>query len=277
LVKEQVASNREHEMNKKTIAWIAIALLLSIVVIFIGLRRFYIPDYPEGVLYDKVTYVIDPQTILTSLDRGETDVFLPAPPEPEGSWPIIWPPGSFVWNEQSFKKVADALHQLVWQEPLQNWQLIRASYQINQCQEIFGGIDSASLSFFQNEGGQNVVHGFWINPMYGNVTAGNQYSQRMGWSHWETIDPDKMKISNVDAALLVAEENGGKEIRSSLKNKCKITLLLAPDRYKYNFLTHPLNRYGWGWNVIYWSNQSNSDPLFSIVIDPYTGGFKIQK
>ena len=277
MVKEPVASKTECEMNKKTIAWIAVSLVLSIVIIFLGLVRFYLPDYPEGVLYDKVTYAIDPQTILASLDRGERDVFLPAPPEPEGSWSIIWPSGSFIWNEQSFIKVANALHQLNWQESLENWKLIRASYQINQCQEVYGKIDSASLSFFRNEEGQNVVHGFWINPMYGNVTAGNQYSQRMGWTSWETINPDKMKVGSVDAALQVAEENGGKEIRSSLKNICKITVLLAPDRYKYDFLSHPLSQYGWGWSVIYWDNQSNSNPLLSIVIDPYTGAFKIQE
>ena len=238
----------------------------------------YAPDYPEDVLNDKITYTIDPQTILASLDRGETDVFQPAPPEPEGAWPILWPSGSFVWGQENYLKIADALHQVVWKEALENWHLIRASFQISQCQDIFGRIDSANLSFFQREGDRNDVHGFWINPMQGNVTAGNQYSHRSGWtSKWETIDLGIIKINSVDAALLVAEENGGENARFEAKNECRISLLLAPDRLENEFLSDPFSRYGWGWSVIYWPNEANADPIFSITIDPYTGKYEINK
>lgn len=263
-------------MNKKTVTWITVALLLVIGTAFVVWSRLYTPDYPEGVLYNKVTYTINPQTILTSLDRGETNVFLPAPLEPEGPWPILWPSGSFIWDQEDYMEVADTLHQFVWNESLGNWHLIRASFQINQCQDIFGKIDSASFSFFQRQEGWNTVHGFWINPMFGNVTAGNQYSQRMGWTaNWETIDPDKIKVNSVDAALLAAEEHGGREARLLVKNECRITLLLAPDRLKYDFLAHPFTRYGWGWSVIYWPNESNADPIFEITVDPHTGNYEI--
>ena len=154
--------------------------------------------------------------------------------------------------------------------------IIRAYFRINQCQDIFGRIDNASLSFYQRREGWNYVHGFWINPLYGYVEAGSEYSYLKGWAaNWKSLELDKIKINSVETALLAAEENGGREARSSVKNECRITLLLAPDRLKYDFLSHPFTQYGWGWSVIYWPNESNADPIFEITIDPYTGKYEI--
>ncbi len=263
-------------MNKNTLLGVVLALVLTIGSIIVVRSWLYAPDYPEDVLYDEVTYAINPQTILASLHRGETNVFQPAPREPEGGWPILWPFGSFVWSQENYLNVANALHLDVWKETLGNWHLIRASFQINQCEDIFGKIDGASFSFFQRQEGRNIVHGFWINPTFGIVTAGNQYSHRSGWtSHWEAIDLDKIKINSVDEALLVAEENGGERARFEAKNECRIILLLAPDRLENDFLSNPLSRYSWGWSVIYWPKEVNADPIFSITIDPYTGKYKV--
>jgi len=263
-------------MNKKNVVWITVLLALCVFALAIIRSQLYLPDYPEDVLYDQVTYRIDPQTILVSLDSGEKNVFLPAPPEPEGAWPILWPSGTFIWDQDAYMKVADALHVYVWKESLEDWHIIRAVFFINQCSDILGRIDSADFSFYQRRDGLNYVHGFHINPMSGNVTAGDQYSYRNGWGEkWKNLDMDKIKINNVDAALRIAEENGGKEIRLSAKNECRLSLLLAPDGLEYN-ISHPFTHYGWGWNLYYWPNGSNQDPLFSINIDPYTGKYEIK-
>jgi hypothetical protein len=236
----------------------------------------YVPDYPEGTLSEKVTYTINPQTILASLERGETNVFQSAPPEPDGAWPILWASSSFVWNQEDYMKVASALHLRVWGESLDNWKLIRATFNIDRCQDIFMKIDSVSLSFFQRQEGWNNVHGFWINPTYGIVTAGNEYSHRAGWrATWNPLNFEKIRINNVDAALLAAEENGGEEARLAANNECNISLILAPDRFEYNILSHPLKRYSWGWSIIYWLNEPNKEPIFSINVDPYTEEIEI--
>jgi len=262
-------------MGKKAIIRGIVSLVLIIgIIAFSHYRFFYTPEYPEGVLFDSKVYLIDPQTILTSLDREGTRVFLSAPPEPEDGWPQLWPSGSFAWNQEDYLKIADALHQLIWNESLEDWHLIRADFDIDQCQDIWGRIDSARLSFYQRREGQIGVHGFRINPLHGYVEAGCEYSRYEGWAT-STIDLDHVKINNVNAALSVAEEDGGREARSSVKNECRVTLLLSPDRIEYDVLSHPFTRYGWGWSVIYWPNISNADPIFEITIDPYTGKHEI--
>lgn len=264
-------------MNKKTAIWIVVLSAVIICAIIVVWIRNYTPGYPEGVLYDRVTYTIDPQTVLASIDQGNTDVFLPAPPDPGGPWPTLWPPGSFTWNQKDYFKTTDALHQFVWKESLKDWNLIRASFDIDQCKDVFSGIDNADFSFYQRRTGLNDVHGFWIRPLYGVVHAGNEYSHDSGWTaKWKSIDLNKTKINSVDVALQVAEENGGKEARSVAKNECHISLLLAPDRFEYDILSHPFTHYGWGWSVIYWPNESNADPIFEITIDPYTGKYEIR-
>ena len=262
-------------MNKiNTIRNLTLLFLIIGIAGFLWFRFFYSPNYPEGVLSESTTYLIKPDTILVSLDQGDNDVFMPTPSEPEVDWPQLWSPGIFSWDQKDYLKIANKLHQIVWKESLENWHLIRAYFRVDQCQDIFGKIDAANLSFYQNENALNHVHGFWINPLYGYVEAGDEYSHNGDWTA-TSINLDDVKINTVETALSIAEENGGKDVRSAMKNECRVTLLLAPDRLEYDFLSHPFTRYGWGWNVIYWSNESNSEPLFSIVIDPYTGGYKI--
>lgn len=258
-------------MNRKP-AIRSLILLVSIVGVasLLSFRFYYIPDYPEGVLSEPDTYLIKPDTILNSLDQGDNNTFIATPSEPEADWPQLWPPGTFSWDQREYLKIANNLHQFIWKESLDNWHLIRAYFRIDQCRDIFGKIDAANLSFYQHKEGLNNVHGFWVNPMYGYVQAGSEYSHTGSWTA-KSIDLDNVKVNTVETALSIAEENGGQNMRSTIKNECRITLLLSPDGLEYDFFSHPLTRYGWGWNVIYWSNKSNSEPLFSIVIDPYTG------
>lgn len=263
-------------MNKRTIIWIIIFLIFSVFALTIGWFGPYEPDYPEGTLYDKVTYTINPQTILASMDQESKDIFWPAPPEPEDGWPVLWPLDSFSWGEKDYLKVADALSQLVWKESLDNWHLIRASFNIDQCSEVLSRIDRADLSFYQRVEDNNKVHGFWINPVYGIVTAGNEYSQHNGWTaKWENIEASKTEINSVEAALQFAEEHGGRGTRSTAEYKCRIGVFLAPYIWEYDLLSHPFSRYGWGWSVIYWPVEPNRDPLFSMKINPYTGDYRI--
>lgn len=258
-------------MNKKAAVWFLISVaLISMALAFVS-RQLSAPDYPEDILYDKVIYAINPQTILASLERGESNIFQLSPPEPEGGWPVSWDPSSFSWNQGDYLIVTDALHLFIWKESLEDWHLIRASFQIDQCQDVSGKIDSANLSFFQRQGKFNIVHGFWINPMYGIVTAGNQYSHQDSWiTKWKSIDLNKAKVNNVASALQLAEKSGGMEARFAVMNECKISLLLAPDRLEYGFFARPFNQCDWGWSVIYWSNKSDAEPIFSITIDPYS-------
>ena len=148
----------------------------------------------------------------------------------------------------------------------------------DQCMNIFGRIEGASLSFYQRRESWNYVHDFWIMPSYGVVKAGDEYSHHSGYkAKWQSIDLNNAKINSVVSALQVAEQHGGSEARTLAKNECKISILLAPDRIKYDILSHPFTPYGWGWEILYWSNKPNRSPgpLFGINVDPYTGKYKV--
>lgn len=261
-------------MNKRSAIRIIILLVLAICAIaYVWLRFFFVPDYPDDILYKTKTYSINPTTILTSLSQGSANVFTPAPQETEGR-AQRWPPGYFAWNEKDYLKVASALNQFLWNAALEQGNPVREYFRINQCRDIFSRIDYASLSFYSPQEG--VAHGFKIDLLTGIVDTGVEYSHNSGWmtTNWKSIDLDKIKINSVDAALLIAEEKGGSDVRSSVKNECRITLLLAPDGLEYDFLSHPFTHYGWGWSVIYWPEISNGNPLFEINIDPYSGTYK---
>lgn len=252
-------------MSKKTAIWIIVVLALIIIATVVW--NTYEPEYHEGVLYDLITYTFDPQTILSSLERGELSVFMPTSPQSEEDWPLLWLPASFSWNQEDYLKVADALHQFVWKEPLDDWHLVRAYFRILQCQDLSGAIDYAALSFYQRQGDLYVVHGMRIDPLRGTVTAGNDNYRYSGI--WKNIDLNRIVVNSADVALRMAESNGGQEARLAVENECHIGIYFAPYVSEYNFLTRPFNRYDWGWDVFYEDKSLNF--IFEITIDPYTG------
>ena len=257
-------------MRKKIAVWIAIVLVLFIGAIII--RVTYEPEYHEGVLTNTVIYTFNPQTINASLDRGDIDVFSVAPPEPEDGWPRLWPPGSFAWNQKDYMKIANALHQFVWKESLEDWQLVYAGFQVRQCHDVLGKFDIAALSFYKRNGVRNIVHGMWIDPLHGIVTIGDD-SGYVGI--WKGIDLKNIPVNSADTALQMAEENGGREARLLAKNECYIYILFAPYVLKHSFLSHPFYRYDWGWSIRYVNDALTA--IFNMTIDPYTGKYKIPK
>jgi len=240
---------------------ISILLLLGLVTgVFLAQTQSRGTDFHEGALADRTVYTFNPYTILDSLGTENSDLFIPAPAEPDEGWPLIASPGTFGWDERDYLRVANALHQRVWGEPLDNWKLIYAYYKISQCTDIVDNVDSVAISFYRRVNGLDNVHGFWLQPLKGIATAGYGYNSDIG----KAIDLDNMKVNNLNSALMISEGVGGKEVRTMLKDSdCYVSALFAP------YVLHGyFNSFDWGWRIYYGHN-------FGMEIDPYTAKYTI--
>jgi hypothetical protein len=249
-------------MKRNIFSYLIILVLLIIVIIIIqGQTKI---QYYEGALSDTTDYTFDPYTILSSLDRESTDLFVLVPTESEKGLQPLAAPGTFNWNQQDYLRIANAIHKHVWGSSLKEWQLIRALFNVYQCHDVINRIDQVDFSFYGKENNSYVVHGIRINPLEGVITTGQDHFNYNG----KRIELDEVKLSSFDSALLVAEQNGGSEARLRANTECSIDALLAP-----YVLPGFLNQFDWGWNIGYYdkSPSGNNRIVFSINIDPYSG------
>ena len=77
-------------------------------------------------------YSIDPETLLEALDRGDTDVFTLLDPTPEA---VSTPSSleSVSWSQADYLRIAQALHQQSWQEPLGAQNLYHVALEMSLC------------------------------------------------------------------------------------------------------------------------------------------------
>ena len=265
-------------MNKKSLLSRTILVIgLAIALITIYQNYFYIyllvtnaPSYPTRKPVDNMEiYQIDPETILTSLNHGKTDVFMIAQKNPiYDDVPALEPHSSFPWNQQDSLRVADAFHQFVWKESLENWHLYSAGFTIPQCRDI-SRINGVGFQFYQRQKNwYYLIHNIDINLEYGYMYGSDNnghYTDR-----WKDIDLNKVTVNSADKALLIAEQNGGQEARVRVKNdqKCHISISFSPH------VLFDRSWSGWGWEVTYWINDGAS-LIYGIIIDPFNGRYKV--
>jgi len=259
------------KINFKKITFFIVALivvLIGAIVIMPSLEELYyikwndrhVPQTPQDEVMNVTTiYLIDPDTILQSLNNGNGDVFTPATPDTETPWSSAFPSNSFLWKQEDYLYIANAVHEHEWKESLAKWQLYSMKFTINRCHSIEEGIDFADLTYYQRQGNRYVVHGMWINPLLKEVTTGgNQYPYR---KEWTPIDINKLAVKTPDQVLKLAEASGGRSAREKLgENGCKIFINLISNSSKF---------FGLSWEVIYWGNDSNI--IFQDSIYAYSG------
>ncbi len=243
-----------------------IALIPLSYLFFLGyVQGDYLPDY-YSLLYgvdDTKIYTINSETILTSLDQGKTNVFTSVPLDYDETASRIRAPGSLAWQQKDYMRIANALHQFVWGESLEGWQLIEARFEMDQCQDMTGGLDKGEFYFYRKQADSYAIHNLLISPLYDEiVTAEMTYYPKT----WKSIDLDQVSVHSTDDALLLAEENGGRDARTPAKGMCNINIDLV-QYTKYDLHSHPFNLYDWGWEIRYGLEGSSG---FGVIIDPYT-------
>jgi len=216
-------------------------------------------EYPSAIgddnFYKYGEFVINPDTIFSSLDTGDTNVFMPYFGTPET--PDQQPVNSIYWHESDYLKVANGLNRHIWGQSLDNWKLSEVLLP-TECNKYSQGFANGYFTFFQTLWSNGsifyIVRSMNISQQFNTLSWGGDTTYAHPIFGWKGYDLSKMKITAEDA-LNIAEQQGGEKFRLTYSNQCGIFVSLGDS----------------GWRIIY-SRPSYS---FIIDIDPYTGAFKV--
>jgi hypothetical protein len=253
-----------------------IFLTIAFSAILAGINYVYGPFpqsrmWPSGLAYlSKMgTVLINPETILSSLNRGETDVFTPGIIEttdgddiPMWSGPIHYP-DAIPWTQADHLIIANAFNRFVWKDTLGDWNLFSMHF-TTTCQENVNGLRWSEFRFFKSKFDRGKLSYSWrtiiLNPEYGDIVWGEGDFPHP-FREWKKIDLGQLTVTAEDA-LRIAEEHGGRAYRTrKLNNECFVSIWLDPQ-----------NLYGWSVSVgtLTMFIDPNTGEVFR-VLDPDTG------
>jgi hypothetical protein len=212
-------------------------------------------------------YTIDASTILQSLDLPG-DPSLRLLPSPDMTYDLPYASSPVDWTQADYLRLARALFEFQWGDSLDTWQLRSLTFQ-TPCADVRQGFQVADFDFFKLVGDENRPTRFLrtliLSPEQ-NFVELIEYRYDPVYEHWAAIDLQDIKIT-AEAALQIAEQNGGTDFRRSTETAswCRINTI-------YDARGFP------GWHVLYSihradSSSGRSDHL-DVMIDPRTGKTK---
>ncbi len=265
-------------MNKK-VRYLITFLTLSIFTVYkivdsawyLNFSEYTVPGYPVGGSDKQTIYEINPQNILSQLGNNELNVFITKPLTSENSLPV-WQNQTFNWNQEDYLRIANALHETVWNENLDGWLLERATF-YGYKHDINSGIEYAHFIFYKHQDDVYTIHALTIKPLYNEVIAGEGIYNDIG--NWRGFDLQSLKINSANQALIIADQSGGEKACSNIKKVCGIGIWLTPylDEFK-KILSLPIYRYGWKWSVSYYDEYNHT--IFRVDINPYDGTYRVK-
>ncbi len=184
---------RNHIVKKKCIFWITIVPLVLILVLC-GLTviyfefLYYDPDvFPNSSRQpEEGGFLINPATILQSLNTGNTDVFSPYFEQTEGPTNVFIDK-SIDWIPNDYLVIAEALNNKVWGDSLNDWKIYEMVFLL-RCKEKPRGFEKSHLIYFKtvfNDNGRKeyVIREFFIEPKSAYVMwrGGAEFSASFYW------------------------------------------------------------------------------------------------
>jgi hypothetical protein len=166
-------------------------------------------------------YKIDPQTILISLEQGNTNVFEPLLEDPRDVEELT---NIYIsWTQADFMKIFSALSKLVWEDSMDPkvWSVYAIDFS-GGCIEEICELDDARIVYFKTTGISYIVRFMDIQPYFGLVRWGDEASYRQPiFDKWKAVE---FATSNVtaDDALKIAEKNGGRKRRFETFDRCPV-------------------------------------------------------
>jgi hypothetical protein len=208
-------------------------------------------------------YLIKPADLLQSLANGMPDAFTEVEQRPE-----LLPPAEQIpvdWTQGDYLYIAQALHEHVWGETLDGWQLHKMDFRLG-CDDVNKGFQNGRFEYFKVVGAgrekSRITRSMDIDPR-GNFVNAWESEYRPNVMDWIPIDLAQLQIS-VDNALQIAEVNGGQKQRSLVENSCEISLAYSPD-----------TSISGDWEIFY-TRSDDGSRLMHLRVDPDTGEVKIR-
>jgi len=200
-------------------------------------------------------YKIDPDTILTSLNNGAKNVFVPLQNKPQEEVANI----PIRWTQTDILGITSALGESIWGDPmdLEDWSVYSITLE-GSCDSPIG-FDFANITYFKTVGETYTTRVIMIEPTIGVVTVGNggTYSKPI-LQEWNSVDLLGSKISAYDALQITSED-----VKShfQFKNKCGVIMGTPENNNPKNWYLHV---FGASDSVVY-------------IVNLDTGSFTFQK
>jgi len=194
---------------------LGIVFLASVSCLSLSLRDQEIIRGEEGY------YQINPDTILSHIAQGKTDIFTfqSATPEP----PLSRSLSVVQWSQTDYLDIARALHQSVWNEPIEDWNLRHILFSMN-CENIMNGPQFGYFIFYKvaniRDEESLLEHQIYIDPS-NNSVSWSEVEYYPNLARQRSIGSLENKLTITDA-LEIAERSGGEEIRMGDGNNCKV-------------------------------------------------------
>ncbi len=187
-------------------------LVLSYVVVLVHDNNLHKEEdlwHPNGLgsYRHKGYFKIDPRTILVSLERGDTNVFMPMSGDPNEVEEIT--DLSIYWTQKDFLKITSTLGKTVWNDPmdLKDWRVYDTYFDAN-CGSLIG-FYSANITYFKKVSNNYVTRLIEVDPYVGLVRWGEEsyvsYPQPI-LQKWVGSDLSGAKTTADDALRLVNED-----------------------------------------------------------------------
>lgn len=241
-------------------------LIILAVLFFVGGLIIYIFDpfieqvqsYPSGInSYSiKGAYRINAATLLQALAHGETDVFSPEVPIPDGYTRLTQQNSTLDWREADYLKVADAVFLYTWGEDVSAWDLESLILQ-RTCNDELDSFGIGRLTYFKSKWANGRIvytaREIDIYPIDEMVYWGGGANFPHPIFGWKSIKARGERI-DAETALRIAEENGGMTARQSVQDRCQITQRLSgKDEWKI------------------WYYNENGNTIYEVQISQKTG------
>jgi hypothetical protein len=248
--------------DQKTKQIIIIVIGVTIMFGYLAMSNVYINDLIKGPreprdFSEGAEYKIDPEKILKEIDQGNINSFMLVSVTPEDYEKLYLKP--FSWKQSDYLKITDALFRYTGNDIYIDWSIYDISF-YGDCRYESVGLDWFKIVYIEDVGKQTYnAYEVTISSLYGSVQLSELPNLQRPVFGLNSINLDKLKIT-ADDALQIAEENGGRDVRLNVDNKCRISISTGDQ----------------DWYVRY-SKQDSSfiSSIFEIDIDSYTGKYKV--
>lgn len=223
-VRLRVKTGKKVNVDRWLIYFMGIILILTITaLLYAGYFREYTVSHKEG------SFAFDPNTIMVSLDRWKSGVFisrtsLPDPDEITNDMAVHW-------DQADYISIAQATYKYLWRDSWVYWK-IKEIYFRKECAQADQGAQQFSITLYnivhRYEGDIRLVRTIGVRPFQDIVTWSEDERSPVR-EHWKWIDMAPIKLDE-KAAFQLAEANGGIQARTAIGNRCYVyAQLIAKD------------------------------------------------